>query len=80
MCEKKGLNIFLSLGFILYANKPATDSCCGSSVVLGRTIGMTVTAKIQGEGEELNMRAVFIEGGGRRRQEERGLGGRSALV
>lgn len=31
------------------------------------------------QGGELNMRDVFIEGGGRRRQEERGLRGRSAL-
>lgn len=73
MCEKKGP---LHLGFILGDNEAATDGCSGGG--LGRTVGITVTTKMQGEGEELTMFVFQGRAGGR--QEERGLGGRSALV
>lgn len=38
-------------------NEPATDGCRGGGgcLGLGRTVGITVTAKKQGKGEELNL-------------------------
>lgn len=69
MCEKKGLSVFPAQPWLcsLCDNEPATDGFSRS----GPGLGITVTAKMRGEEEELNMRAVFIEGGDRRRQEER---------
>lgn len=61
----------LCLGLIFCDNEPATEGCSGNGLGLGRAVGITVTAEVQGEGGELNMRAIFIEGGGRGRQEER---------
>lgn len=69
MCEKKGLSVFPAQPCLcsICDNEPATGGCSGS----GPGLGETVTAKMRGEEEELNMKAVFIEGGDRTRQEER---------
>lgn len=52
MCEKKGS---LCLSFVLGDNEPATDGCSGGGLGPGRTVRISVTAKMQGEGEEFNM-------------------------
>lgn len=48
MCEERSLCI----GFIVGDNEPATDGW-GGCLGLGCNVGITVTAKMQGEGEEL---------------------------
>lgn len=53
--------------FLAIISRPQTAAVEAAAALWGGcTVGITVTAKIQGKGEEFNVRAIFLEDGRKR--------------